>query len=361
MGGSESKNVVATTAVAKSPTEKSVPSTKTVSATRAVVLLPPCVPYKCGVDISPTAFVDQPWTNRKIMELPRSHSSKPTIIMVRHGEKPSSAQAKDKEKGAKNKEDKQGKDDKHRTATVAPAVAATDPNEADYLSSRGWERAFAMQAYLAFRPEITRLGVIDAVVGMNPRGKDDKSQRPCDTILPAYEIRRAQMTRHVEWVDKFGEKDFVGAKNYLMNDCAGKTVALCWEHEYMSRLVAYLAGCELDDTLSMNWYPTANECSAELGEVLATFKYPDNRFDITYIVTWPEEKGPMHLTRICQNLLWNEANNTVSRDPNVGIRAVWPPIAVQLANTLDQTRANPVAGDDAKAPGALVSVPVHTQ
>jgi hypothetical protein len=120
------------------------------------------------------------------------------IVLIRHGEEPSDA---------------------------------ADP----HLSNDGRARAKAFAEFMTHDPAMIRLGTPAAIFATETT-KDDNGQRTQETVTPlATALRLPVLT-------PYHSKDYAAIAKRVLSDpsLAGKTVVICWNHEWIPQLAAAL-------------------------------------------------------------------------------------------------------------------------
>ena len=117
---------------------------------------------------------------------------------------------------------------------IRHADKPADPKN-PHLSPAGVKRAEELVSFITTDPTMTRLGLPVAVFATQTT-KDDNGQRTQETVAPLARALKlpAQTPYH--------GKDYAAlAKQILSNPAyAGKTVLICWNHEYIPQLAAAL-------------------------------------------------------------------------------------------------------------------------
>jgi|SRR5882762_1532960 len=181
-----------------------------------------------------------------------------TIMIVRHGEKPSD-------------------DDSIR------GVSETGAHDADELSVRGWQRAGALVRFFAPsnggfpHPDIATPDVIFAAAGA-PSGKSLRSEH---TVLPLAKFLRKEIDlRYTKG------QELALAHEVLKTDGA---VLIAWEHKLVPDIVNRIVG---EDNLCPQ-------------------KWPDSRFDLVWIVSRSPHSSGWKFTQAPQMVLAGDSLHTV--------------------------------------------------
>lgn len=172
------------------------------------------------------------------------------IICLRHGEKPGDAEDKDERAGAGG----HGVDDRGR-------------NDRHGLTVRGWQRAGALAGTQLCGQLAGTAGTVTILVPDYP--DDPTRHRPYQTMLPLSERLGVAPVPACD-------VDDVDSLEKRVDDLDGLAV-VCWEHDNLAKLVHRLTG---------HRHP-----------------WPDDRFDLLWLVTPGEDPGHDSLEAVDQRLL----------------------------------------------------------
>jgi hypothetical protein len=109
-----------------------------------------------------------------------------------------------------------------------------DPNN-PHLSKDGVARADHFVEFITHDPAMIRLGTPSAIFATETTN-DGNGQRTQETVAPLAKVLRLQVQT------PYHGKDFAKLAQRVMSDpaLAGKTVVICWNHEWLPQLAAAL-------------------------------------------------------------------------------------------------------------------------
>jgi hypothetical protein len=140
-----------------------------------------------------------------------------------------------------------------------------DDDRDQRLSLEGRERAMALAPYLTSTPELLTNGLPVALFASRPTPRDH-GQRPLETLAPlAKEVKLVVQT-------PFYSRDYaLLAQSVLSNpDYKGKTILICWTHEFIPQLAA---------ALGIHPEPP---------------KWKNSAFDRVFLITYQRGKATLH-------------------------------------------------------------------
>ena len=107
------------------------------------------------------------------------------------------------------------------------------PSSGDELSDRGWARAQALVQYFETKPAVTRFGTPIAIYAMKP-GSADTSLRPIETVTPL--AQDLGMTINTS----FEKNDIKALVEEIMTNPLydKKMVLICWEHKMINNIAS---------------------------------------------------------------------------------------------------------------------------
>ncbi len=137
------------------------------------------------------------------------------------------------------------------------------PTVGNTLSAPGYQRAAALAAFFQTNPQVLRFGVPYAIFAQKQKN-DDNSIRPIETITPL--AQALGLSVHTPFV----RQDFKQLVDLILKEpqYQGKMILVCWEH------------CEI------------SEMTESFGITPAPPTYPNDRFDLLYIITFPKTGTP---------------------------------------------------------------------
>jgi hypothetical protein len=144
------------------------------------------------------------------------------------------------------------------------------------LSIKGQERAMAIVPLFTQTPELIYQGLPTALFATKT-APGEISQRTLDTITPLSNYLRVLTDAH------YAKSDYADLAQEVLSNrkYQKKTVLICWDHEYISRLAA-----------ALGVYPEPP-------------KWPENVFDRVFIITY--NKGQASLVNMPQRLLFGDS------------------------------------------------------
>ena len=122
-------------------------------------------------------------------------------------------------------------------ATVVMIRHAEEPNDATnpHLSEEGVARANRFVEFMTHDPAMIRLGTPVAIFATETTN-DGNGQRTQETVSPLASVL------HLQVQTPYHAKDYAKLARRVMSDptLAGKTVVICWNHEWLPQLAAAL-------------------------------------------------------------------------------------------------------------------------
>jgi hypothetical protein len=145
-----------------------------------------------------------------------------------------------------------------------------EPSDADnpHLSKDGRKRADAFVAFLTHDPAMIRLGTPAAIFATETT-KDDNGQRTQETVTPLASALRLPV------LTPYHSKDYDELAKRVLSDpsLTGKTVVICWNHEWLPQLAA---------ALGVNPEPP---------------KWKGKVYDVVYLITYKDRHAVLTTTR----------------------------------------------------------------
>lgn len=145
-----------------------------------------------------------------------------------------------------------------------------EPNDAadPHLSKEGRARADAFLEFVTHDPAMRRLGSPAAIFATRTT-KDDNGQRTQETVTPLARVL------HLPVLTPYHAKDYDQLAKRLLSDPSldGKTVVVCWNHEWLPQLVA---------ALGVNPEPP---------------KWRGKIYDVVYVITYENRRAVLTSTR----------------------------------------------------------------
>ncbi len=112
---------------------------------------------------------------------------------------------------------------------------AEEPSDGDdpHLSAEGRARADQFVEFMTHDPAMIRLGTPAAIFATETT-KDDNGQRTQETVAPLASVLRLSV------LAPYHSKDYDKLARRVLSDpsLAGKTVVICWNHEWLPQLAA---------------------------------------------------------------------------------------------------------------------------
>jgi hypothetical protein len=122
-------------------------------------------------------------------------------------------------------------------ATIVMIRHAEEPDDPNnpHLSKDGLARADRLVEFMTHDPAMIRLGTPAAIFATETTN-DGNGQRTQETVAPLAKVLRLQVQT------PYHGKDYEKLARRVMSDptLAGKTVVICWNHEYLPELAAAL-------------------------------------------------------------------------------------------------------------------------
>jgi hypothetical protein len=122
-------------------------------------------------------------------------------------------------------------------ATIVMIRHAEEPDDPNnpHLSKDGLARADRLVEFMTHDPAMIRLGTPAAIFATETTN-DGNGQRTQETVAPLAKVLRLQVQT------PYHGKDYDKLARRVMSDptLAGKTVVICWNHEYLPELAAAL-------------------------------------------------------------------------------------------------------------------------
>ncbi len=122
-------------------------------------------------------------------------------------------------------------------ATIVVIRHAEEPQDSSnpHLSKDGAARADRFVEFMTHDPAMIRLGTPAAIFATETTN-DGNGQRTQETVAPLAKVLRLQVQT------PYHGKDYDKLARRVMSDptLAGKTVVICWNHEYLPQLAAAL-------------------------------------------------------------------------------------------------------------------------
>ncbi|HSW87057.1 MAG TPA: hemophore-related protein [Rhabdochlamydiaceae bacterium] len=137
------------------------------------------------------------------------------------------------------------------------------PAHGNYLNAKGWKRASALIDYFQNNPEVLNFGIPYAIFAAKPCHED-----PCHREMQT--ISSLAQTIGTPILSTLCAKETAELAQFVLNNpkYEGKMVLICWDHYFMDQL------------------------SFDLGVHPKPPAYPDDRFDLTYIITYHDPESP---------------------------------------------------------------------
>lgn len=142
-----------------------------------------------------------------------------------------------------------------------------DPND-PHLSEDGRARADQFVEFMTHDPDMIRLGTPAAIFATETT-KDDNGQRTQETVAPLASVLRLSV------YTPYHSKDYDKLARRVLSDptLVGKTVVICWNHEWLPQLAA---------ALGVNPQPP---------------KWKNKIYDQVYVITYKDRHAVMTTTR----------------------------------------------------------------
>ena len=155
-------------------------------------------------------------------------------------------------------------------ATIVMIRHAEEPNDGNspHLSKEGAARADRFVEFMTHDPAMTRLGTPAAIFATETTN-DGNGQRTQETVAPLAKVLRLQIQT------PYHAKDYGKLARRLMSDpaLAGKTVVVCWTHEWLPQL------------------------AAALGVTPAPPKWKNKVYDQVYVISFRDRRALLTTTR----------------------------------------------------------------
>lgn len=155
-------------------------------------------------------------------------------------------------------------------ATIVVIRHAEEPHDPNnpHLSKEGAARADRFVEFMTHDPAMIRLGTPAAIFATETTN-DGNGQRTQETVAPLAKVLRLQVQT------PYHGKDYDKLARRIMSDpaLAGKTVVICWNHE---------------------WIP---ELAAALGVTPAPPKWKSKVYDQVYVISYRDRRALLTTTR----------------------------------------------------------------